>query len=298
MSKKTVLYLKLVLVTLFWGGTFLTGQITSKAISPALGAFGRFAVASIFLTLTLFLRERKLPRPDSKQVVLIIAAAATGIVAYNLFFFSGLKLIETNRASLIVALNPVVIMSMAALIGIERLNLRRVIGIIVALLGVAIVLTRGELTEIQANVGRGELFILGCVLSWSLFTMIGRQLMDGLSPLVITTHASIIGSIGLLIPAASQLPELVSAGWPVWLSIAYLGVFGTGLGFVWYYDGVREIGPTRAGIFINLVPAWAMLLGVLFLNEEILTATLLGGAFIIVGVTITNLAHSRKRKFS
>jgi drug/metabolite transporter (DMT)-like permease len=298
MSKKTVLYLKLVLVTLFWGGTFLTGQITSKAISPALGAFGRFAVASIFLTLTLFLRERKLPRPDSKQVVLIIAAAATGIVAYNLFFFSGLKLIETNRASLIVALNPVVIMSMAALIGIERLNLRRVIGIIVALLGVAIVLTRGELTEIQANVGRGELFILGCVLSWSLFTMIGRQRMDGLSPLVITTYASIIGSIGLLIPAASQLPELVSAGWPVWLSIAYLGVFGTGLGFVWYYDGVREIGPTRAGIFINLVPVWAMLLGVLFLNEEILTATLLGGAFIIVGVTITNLAHSRKRKFS
>lgn len=293
MSQKALLFLKLVLVTLFWGGTFLTGQITSKAFSPVLGAFGRYAVASIYLIVMLTLREGKWPRPNRKQILLILFAAATGIVAYNLFFFSGLKLIETNRASLIVALNPIVIMSLASLMGIEKLNLRRIFGIIVALFGVAVVLTRGQLSEIQANVGRGELFILGCVLSWSLFTLIGRKLMDGLSPLAVNTYASIIGGLALLIPAAKQLPDLVNSGWPVWLSVVYLGIFGTGLGFVWYYDGVREIGPTRSGIFINLVPAWAILLGALFLEERILSATLVGGLFIIAGVTITNLARHR-----
>ena len=279
---------------MFWGGTFLTGQITSKAISPVLGAFGRFAVASIYFIFMLTIREGKWPRPNRKQWGLIISAAATGIVAYNVFFFSGLKLIETSRASLIIALNPVGIMWLASILGIERLNRRRVIGIIVALFGVGVVLTRGELAEIQANVGTGELFILGCVISWSLFTLIGRKLMEGLSPLTINTYASIIGSIALLIPAANQMPALISAGWPVWLSIVYLGVFGTGLGFVWYYDGVRDIGPTRTGIFINLVPAWAIILGALFLQEQILPATLLGGMLIITGVTITNLARQRE----
>lgn len=293
MSQKAIIYLKLVLTTLFWGGTFLTGQITSKAISPILGAFGRFAIASLFLILTLVLREGKWPRPNRKQWVLIIAAAATGIIGYNLFFFSGLKLIETNRASLIIALSPIVIMTLSALLGIERFNLGRITGIIVALFGVAIVLTRGELAEIQASVGRGELFILGCVLCWGLFTLIGRRLVDELSPLAINTYASIVGSLALLVPAANQLSDLKGAGWPVWLSIAYLGIFGTGLGFVWYYDAVRNFGPTRTGIFANLVPAWAILLGAIFLHEKILSATLLGGAFIIAGVTVTNLSRQR-----
>lgn len=293
MTQKMRLYIKLVLVTLFWGGTFLTGQITSKAVSPVLAAFGRYAAASVYLVVMLVAREGKWPRPQRKQWGWIAAAAALGIVAYNLFFFSGLKLIETNRASLIVALNPVVIMSIAALLGMERLNLRRIMGILVALLGVAVVLTRGDLAAIRANVGAGELLIFGCVLSWSLFTLIGRQLMPGLSPLTIITYASLLGGIALLFPAAPQMAALAGAGWPVWLSILYLGVFGTGLGFVWYYDGVRDIGPTRSGIFINLVPAWALLLGALVLGERILPAALLGGALIVAGVTITN--YSRRR---
>jgi len=289
MSQKAGLYIKLVLVTMFWGGTFLTGQITSKAISPVLGAFGRFAVASVFLTLVLGLRSKQWPRLNRKQFLLILGAAATGIVAYNLLFFSGLKLIETNRASLIIALNPVMIMSLAALLGVEKLNPRRVTGILIALFGVAVVLSRGDLGAIQSNVGRGELFIFGCVVSWGLFTLIGRQLVGELPPLAVITYACITGSLGLLIPAAGELPELLQAGWPVWLSVAYLGLFGTGLGFVWYYDGVREIGPTQSGIFINLVPAWAIILGAVFLHEEILPATLIGGLFIVAGVTVTNL---------
>lgn len=290
MPKKAALYIKLVLVTLFWGGTFITGQITSKAISPALGAFGRFASASIFLAAVLTLRMKKWPRPNAKQLLLIIGAAATGIVSYNLLFFSGLKLIATNRASMIIALNPVMIMSLATLFGVEKLNLKRLAGILIALVGVVVVLSRGQLGELQSGMGRGELFIFGCVISWGLFTLIGRQLVGELPPLVVITYASIAGSLGLLIPAAGELPELLHAGWPVWLSVAYLGLFGTGLGFVWYYDGLRDIGATRSGIFINLVPVWATLLGAIFLHEEILPATLLGGVFIIAGVTVTNLA--------
>jgi drug/metabolite transporter (DMT)-like permease len=294
MSKKSRLYLKLVLVTLFWGGTFLTGQITSKSISPVLSAFGRFLAASLFLAVVLPLRERKWQRPTKKQLLLILAAAATGIVSYNLFFFSGLKLIETNRAALIVALNPVMIMLIASMVRMERLTLGRVLGIVVALLGVSLVLTRANLADLQTSVGRGELLIFGCVISWALFTLIGRQLVGDLTPLTVTTYASIAGTLGLLVPAARELPDLLHISWPVWLSLVYLGVFGTGLGFVWYYDGVRDIGPTRASIFINLVPVWATLVGTLFLNERIVPATLLGGVFIITGVTITNLTGRNK----
>ena len=74
-----------------------------------------------------------------------------------------------------------------------------------------------------------------------------------------------------------------------WTSILFLGVFGTVLGFVWYYEGIRKIGPTKAGQFINFVPISAVLLAFLILGEPITWSLLTGGLFVISGVYLTNI---------
>jgi drug/metabolite transporter (DMT)-like permease len=73
-----------------------------------------------------------------------------------------------------------------------------------------------------------------------------------------------------------------------WLCLGYLGLFGTVAGIVWYYEGIRQIGPTRAGVFINFVPVSALLLGWLLLGETLSPALLAGGAMVIGGVVLTN----------
>jgi drug/metabolite transporter (DMT)-like permease len=287
-----VLYFRLVLVTLFWGGTFVAGKLAGETFDPLVTAFGRFFVASIFLIILIKQREGGFVPITMRQFLLLVAASLTGIVAYNLLFLRGLQLIEANRASLIIALNPVVIMSAAAILGMERMTLARFAGIVIALLGVGVVLTNGDLFQIGSTIGLGEIMLAGCVLSWSAYTLIGRKLVADLSPLVVTAYSVFAGCIGLAIFAIPRLGEVVDKGPLAWIPAIYLGTFGTVLGFVWYYDGVKEIGPTRSGIFINLVPGWAVLLSALFLGEEIRLATVLGGLVIVAGVMLTNYSRN------
>jgi len=291
-----ILYLRLVLVTLFWGGTFIAGRIAGETFDPYVTAFGRFLVASLLLLFVLWKREGGLVRLSRYQFFWILAGSLTGIVAYNLLFLRGLQLIEANRASLIIALNPVVIMSAAAVFGMERMTPTRFVGILIALVGVSIVLTQGNLTTIASTIGAGELMLAGCVLSWSAYTLIGRKLLDQMSPLAITTYACLFGCLGLGVLASARLGTVIESGPLALLPIFYLGIFGTVLGFVWYYDGVKEIGPTRSGIFINLVPGWAVLLSALVLGEKIGAATLLGGAVIVAGVMLTNYSGRKAQE--
>jgi drug/metabolite transporter (DMT)-like permease len=74
----------------------------------------------------------------------------------------------------------------------------------------------------------------------------------------------------------------------VWTSIIYLGAFGTVIGFVWYYEGVKAIGPSRTAVFNNLVPAFGIVLAAVLLGEPILISMVAGGVLAVIGVTLTN----------
>jgi drug/metabolite transporter (DMT)-like permease len=80
-----------------------------------------------------------------------------------------------------------------------------------------------------------------------------------------------------------------------WANLAYLGVCGTALGFFWYYRGIKKIGAMRAGVFINLVPLFALLLAWLLLDETIHPVVLGGGILVLTGVTLTNSAETKRK---
>jgi drug/metabolite transporter (DMT)-like permease len=73
-----------------------------------------------------------------------------------------------------------------------------------------------------------------------------------------------------------------------WLCIFYLSVFGTVIGFVWYYQGVERLGPTKAGLFINFVPIFAILSALLILGESVTLSLAVGAAMVISGAYLTN----------
>jgi len=284
-----MIYARLVLTTLFWGGTFIAGRIAAAQIGPLSGALGRFLFASLALLLILRTRGERLPRLNGREWLLVGGMALTGMIGYNAAFFLGLRQIDAGRASLIIALNPVFITLASALLFHERLPLPGVAGIGLSLVGAALVITGGKPDQLGPGLGPGELFIFGAVLCWLAYTLIGKVVLESLTPLAATTYASLIGCAGLL-----PLAILLEAGrWTppsaaVLLALAYLGFFGTALGFTWYYDALRSLGPARSGIFLNLVPVFGVLLGVLLLGESLAAPTLLGGTLVVGGVTLTN----------
>ena len=294
-----MVYLKLTLTAVFWGGTFVAGRIVAREVGPFSAAFLRFLTASICLVLITWRSEGCLPLPGRKRLVPLILLGLTGVLSYNVFFFLGLERIEAGRASLIIANNPVFITLFSALIFQDRLRPLAVAGILLSLSGAAVVITRGNpLAALQGGVGWGELFIFCCVLSWVAYSLIGKTVLTTLSPLVTVTWASLLGTAFLAMPACVEgLPwEIVQYNGESWVGVLYLGLFGTVAGFVWYYQGIREIGPARASQFINLVPVSAVLLAALILDEALTFSLLAGGGLVLSGITLTNRSSSRPVK--
>ena len=284
-------YFKLFLTAVFWGGTFIAGRILVTEVGPYSAAFLRFAVATLCLAVITFRIESRFPRVDGKRMWGLVLLALTGVFAYNIFFFTGLHTIEAGRAAVIIACNPVFIALFSALLFKEKLRPLAVLGILLSVGGALTVITRGHIDQLwSGGFGRGEVLIFGCVLSWVSFSLIGKKVLAGLTPLVSILYAVAIGALALLAPAIREgmLADLAGYSTVSWAAIAYLGFFGTALGFVWYYQGIKAIGPTRAGLFINFVPISAVLLAFGLLGEAITPSLFIGTSLVICGVYLTN----------
>jgi len=132
--------------------------------------------------------------------------------------------------------------------------------------------------------------MLGAASCWAAYTLVGRAALKGLSPIAATTYASLWGLGFLLITASRELPHVAwaSLGWQVWASVTYLGAFGTVVAFVWWYEGVKALGPARTAVFNNLVPVFGVSLAALMLGEQVMASMIAGGLLVATGVTITN----------
>jgi drug/metabolite transporter (DMT)-like permease len=291
-------YIKLVLTAIFWGGTFVAGRIVAAGAGPFSAACLRFVFASFFLVILTRCFEGRLPRLERGQVLTVILLGMTGVFAYNVLFFSGLKTVTASRASLIIATNPAFIFLGSAVFFGEKVNGLKIVGILLSLLGAAIVISRGAPWEIlNAALGWGEVAIFGCVLSWVAYSLIGKRVMRDLSPMAAVTYSCIIGAAALLFPAylEGMTGEMGGYTLSVWVAIIYLALFGSALGFSWYYQGIQVIGPSRAGVFINLVPVSAVFLAWLLLRET-MHFSLIGGAVLVTGgVYLTNSGNRQDR---
>ena len=287
-------YLKLICVALFWGGTFIAGRIVSTEIPHMIAAAGRFLVACVFLLLLAWRVEGGLPKLSRQQKHATFGLGATGIFLYNICFLAALERMPAGRSALFVSLSPIVTALAMAILFRERLGFTKWLGIAIAFVGAAVVITRGDLMsvahDISHSMGSGELFMLAAVGSFTAYTILGKHALKGLSPIAATTYASLWGLLLLSMGAVNQLPMLdtTKLTWQVLSAIVFLGIFGTVIGFVWYYEGVKTIGPARTAVFNNLVPVFGVSLSALLLNESILISMIVGGVLTIAGVSLTN----------
>lgn len=290
-------YLKLLLTALFWGGTFVAARVVARDVGPFSAAFLRFAVACCFLLPFTWKIEKGLPPLKKSQVIPVLLLGISGIFFYNVFFFKGLKIINAGRAAAIVAMNPVVIGLFSSLFFREKFTPAKILGVVVSVTGAVVVISRGDLAGLLGGgFGRGELYVCFSVLGWVLYSLLGKATMRGMSPLATVTYSAVVGTAALSVPAYFEgVFENVSVYDAFdWLGIFYLGFFGTVLGFVWYYDGIKRIGPTMASQFINFVPISAVLLAYFVLGEPVTLSLSTGTILVCAGVFLSNTPLRKK----
>lgn len=284
-------YLKLLLVALFWGGTWIAGRIAVGEAPPLAVASWRFLFAALVLG-ALLLKHEGRPRWTGKDWLNLGALGLTGVFLYNLCFLNALKAVEAGRGALVVAFIPALIALADWLLFRVPMTGRRALGVVLAMSGCLLVVTQGDPARLLtgSSLGRGEWMLLGTSLSWTAYTLASRRCSDTLSPLALTFGGCLCGWAMLTAAALvdGSLFELSHLSWQGASSIAFLGLFGTAIAFTWYSEGINLIGSTRSAAFINLVPVFAVLLGALLLGERLATGVLGGGALVIAGVLLTS----------
>ncbi|MBO9449242.1 DMT family transporter [Tropicibacter sp. R16_0] len=293
-SQHAGLYASLSMMAFLWGGTFVAGRLVSSELPPLVAAMARFGLAALLLLWLVKKEEGGLPRLTWPQVGLMALLGLSGVCLYNLFFFAALAEMPASRTALFVAFNPIAVALIGTLTAQRLLPIDQTAGICVALLGAVIVISGGDmagfLTDVRAGFGRGELFMLAAVGSWVGYTLLGHKALGSISPLATTTWAALFGfvflALGLLISGPTQPLQLPTLNCT--LAILFLAIGGTVVPFVWFYRGVRVLGPERTAVFTNLVPVFGVGLGAALLREPLETSMLAGGALVIVGVFLTN----------
>lgn len=288
------IHVKLILTALLWGGTFIAGRVLAPLMGPTLIASGRYAIAVVLLILVAWHFEGGLPRLNRQQILTTFALGFSGIFLYNITFLIALANMPAGRTALFAALNPIITALLCVIFLRERLSVMGWAGIALALCGAGVIATKGDLFALFSNQGNvfgiGEWSMIGAATCWAVYTVLGRHALKGLTPIASTTYAALWG-FALLVEASFLIPQgaaPTAVSWQAVAAMLYLGVFGTVVAFVLYYQGVKAIGPARTAVFNNLIPAFGVLLGTVLLGERLYISMIIGGALVISGVVLTN----------
>jgi drug/metabolite transporter (DMT)-like permease len=280
-----------------WGASWPAGKLLGQALPPLTAAAMRFAIACIALVAWCIARHGKLPALNFKQSLGMLAGGVFGVYGYAVFFMLGLQMVPASRASLIVTINPVFTTLAAACLFKERFSWPIAVGMGAAVLGAVVVLTRGAPWLLfNGALGVGEWLLLGCVMCWVVYSLIGRALLAGIDALVATTYTALIG-LALLVPTALVIDG--SAPWQAVPSaetlvvLCFIALGATVLAYAWYFDGIAKLGAGTAASYISLVPVFGVASSTLWLREPIDASLLVGGALAIAGVVWMNQARKR-----
>ena len=289
-------HLRLVGMALLWGASWPAGRVVAQAMPPLAAASLRFVLAALVLLPWMAHAGgfREVRTWNARRWLGMTAAAATGVFGYAACFLLGLQHVPAGRAALIITLNPVITLVLAAWLFQERLNTLIGVGMLVAALGAVVVISHGDPASLlQGGLGVGELFILGCVAAWVSYTLIGRALLGGVAALTTTAVTATLGALlllsaSLLIEGPSAMVAAFHADASAWIAMVFLAFGATALAYAWYFDGIKALGAGAAAGYITVVPVVGVVTSALLLGEQIDQATLVGGAMAVAGTALMN----------
>ena len=295
-------HLLLLLVAIIWGSTWAVGRFlsygmdesTGANLGPATAAWMRYLVAVIaFVAWCWIYRNRNGPRMlphDSRSWRYTVWLGLLGTMAYQLLFMHGMKWTAAGDASLIIPINPVFTVLLAAPMLGQKVTKRMAFGLLLGIVGVGAVVGWSPNTDIPFEHRLlGDAMIVLAALAWATNSNLTKIALeeDGIG----TTEELVIwySIVGWIMLTPWMLAEIWGSGIPspntVELgSIAYLGLFSTVLTYIWFARGIDRIGPTASASYVFLVPIFGVLSGWALLDESIGASMLVGFVLIVMGV--------------
>lgn len=279
-----------------WGLAPVATRALVTSLPPLEVAGIRFTISAVaYLPLVALAVRSPGVRADLRALLIVGVAGITG---YNLPATIGLRHVPAGTAGLLIATEPVWIAVIASAVRRRPPDRRVLAGLGLSAAG-AIALVGDEAHTLPATVGArflaGSGLILFGAFMWGVYTVALRPLTERHGALATSALTCVLGSL----PMVALLPFVLPSGRPVGtreaLLLLALAIGSTVGATILWTHGVGELGPERAGVFLNLVPVVSVLAAAAFLGERIGTATLAGGAAVLAGVTLASTAPAPER---
>lgn len=283
--------LLLVLTQLFWAGNWVVGRAVRDFVPPIALTFWRWVIAlALIAPLAWPHLRRQWPQIRSGwRSLLMLGLLGTGF--YNALAYTGLQQTSAINGVLLNAFIPLLIIVIAWVAFGKRVRRLEATGVAVSFLGVLVIIGRGDprtLAGLEFNAG--DLWILASVLAWALYTNLLVRRPARLHALAFLACIAAIGLVAMLPFYGWELAagRRIVPGPAAWAGIAYTGIFPAFLGYLFWNRGVKQVGASRAGHFLYLMPAFGVLLSMLFLDERPALYHFAGIALIFAGIYLTH----------
>ena len=290
---QTKVFALLTLTAFLWGGNAVAVKKVLTEISPFVVTMLRFAVFSAILVAAAWCREGKRSVPRLRQMPVLLLMGLCSTLLNNGVQFTGLIYSTAINCVVITAFGPAITGVLAAVMLNERMSGRQWAGVAISTGGVLVIASGGSLARLTGfGLNWGDVLFLSACFSWSLYSIIGRRIMQELSPMATTAWS---GAFGTLMMLALCLIQGYDGSVPLtganWFWFAYM-CLGSGLvAFTLWNIGVDAVGPNKASFFINLIPLFGILFSVLLLGETVGWFHGAGAALIIGGVWLATRSH-------
>ena len=295
--RNTAIHVKLLAVAAIWGVGWVAGRVAAQEIHPFTAGWLRYVLA-VFCFLLYLKATGKWQTPSREQWKIIAWIGFLSTFVYQAFFMYGMQWTAAGDASLMITFNPLFTALLAIPFLGEVFDRRLGAGLILAVSGVAVIAWYSPNVDLPVYERLlGDAMIGFAALSWAGATILMKKAMTGenpLSPLHLTVWASVAG---LMIQTPTAIWEMATLGFPSasaesWGWLAFLAIASTVISYVWYADGIKAIGASRATLYVYLVPVFGIIAGWLLIEESL--GWSLGVSFILIvgGVALAQSKES------
>ncbi len=281
-----------------WGTSYLFIKIGVQTLPPFTLIAGRLGIGTLFLAAVLAISRVALPRDLATYRRLATLALINIVIPFSLITW-GEQHIPSALASILNATVPLFTIVFAALfLHDEPITVNRLVGLAVGFFGV-IVLTSGDLTSaVSGDSLLGQLALVGSSISYGAGAVYARRASRGLNPMVPAFfQVSIAFVIASTLAIAVDHPWTISLRSDAAFAVGWLGVFGSGFAYLFFYRLIRAWGSTRTSLVAYLLPIVGIVAGFLVLGEGIDARLVVGTALIVGGVALVNSRLGSRRLF-
>ena len=285
-----MLHIKLVIMSFIWATSYPLGRWLAEYDAPEAIVVSRVFIAFLFLCLMANIRNESSMTLNLPLVFQFFILGFFGFCIHNYLMFEALEHTQAGKGAIINGAIPAIVMLLDFLIFRRRIGALSFLGVGLSFFGVLVVVSEGRFGNLlHFDVGRGEVLFLVAIVGWSLYSIVARPLLELYRPIWVTAYPCLCGAILMLPFLFTNLEAAIAilSNPFVVLVLLVQGILTMGLGFLWYYEGIKYLGPVNTSIYLNLVPVFGVTLAFLTIDEIPSLSVFMGGGAVVVGVWLT-----------